>query len=785
MILIAGSELHSWIPQRLNFFSSSIRCYGSRKGGGSLGLARNGQDGKKSWTVLQCRAKVRLKENGEKGTRQRSGKQEQRRLALESYRARFSEALEAELAEEMQAMTERLKNWTKQRLHDEGMAIFDLSVKPDGKLYRDTILRFYRAQGDGVLPVHHQFSQGDVIAISRKDPLEEEGSVIEGVVMERARRFLRVAVPASQSGNIDMQLKWRLDLSANRVAFERCMWAVNEFASPSIRQGTGHAGQLSVSSKSSSKSSPPGVVADTQAVIGEGLLSFRDSVLGLEFAKMKDEASSINPSAVPISLMSNPPSRIGGMQLGEQKGVVRALLQEMDLNDSQKIAIQKAMLRRLTLWQGPPGTGKTRTLVHYIKGYCKQGRRQVLACADSNVAVDNLVEGLLQQGLRVVRVGQPVKVKEKLRDSTIAAQVAAHPLMKKVHLLREEAISRRKDARQINNEKLRKAGATQATSMWEKAADLEKEALKAVLDRADVVCSTCVGAGDMVLDGRRFDACVIDEASQATEPASLIPVLRSGAETIILVGDPAQLPPTVISNDAIEAGLTKTLFERLQDCGVQPFLLDTQYRMHPVLAAWPSTTFYNNQLKSNVKPSERLIPKGLQWPNEEKPLIFIDCADGLEETTPLGNSYFNRVEALQVMEVVNSLIGSKVSDLSAVDIGVISPYSAQVRMLQDLLLRSEHEDRSRFADLEVKTVDGFQGREKEVIVISTVRANAEGRLGFVTDPRRMNVALTRAKRGLVVIGHSSTLQSSVHWKNWIEMARKLQLIVVSKVQADW
>ncbi|KAL2630305.1 hypothetical protein R1flu_014991 [Riccia fluitans] len=784
MILTGGSKLQSRIQRSVNYFSSSGIVFDDRTNVGlSLGFGRIGQYGKKSAKVLQCRAKLRVKESGEKGTRQRSAKQEQRRLALESYRTRFSEALEAELAEEMQAMKERLRNWTKQRLQDEGMAIFDLSVKPDGKLYRDTILRFYRAQGDGILPVHHQFSQGDVIAISRKNPLEEEGSVIEGVVMERARRFLRVAVSASQSGNIDMQLKWRLDLSANRVAFERCMWAINAFASPSIRQGIAQAGQVATTKKSPSKSSTPGVIADTEPIIGEGLLSFRDSVIGLEFAKMKDEATAVNISlsAEASSLMSNPPSRM--TQVGEQKGVIGALLKEMDLNDSQKTAIQKAMLRRLTLWQGPPGTGKTRTLVHYLRSYCKQGRRQVLACADSNVAVDNLVEGLLQQGLRVVRVGQPVKVKEELRESTIAAQVAAHPLMKKVELLREEAINRRKESRQINNEKLRKAGATQATYVWEKAGDLEKQVVKAILDRADVVCSTCVGAGDMVLDGRKFEACVIDEASQATEPATLIPVLRSGAETIVLVGDPAQLPPTVISNDAIEAGLTRTLFERLQDCGVQPFLLDTQYRMHPVLAAWPSATFYNNRLKSNVQPSERLIPKGLQWPNKEKPLVFIECA-GLEETTALGNSWFNRAEALQVVKVVNSLIGSKVPDLSSVDIGVITPYSAQVRLLQDLLLRSEDADKSRFTDLEVKTVDGFQGREKEVIVISTVRANAEGRLGFVADPRRMNVALTRAKRGLVVIGHSATLQSSVHWKKWIEMARKQQLIVESKVQSE-
>ncbi|CAM6126000.1 unnamed protein product [Calypogeia fissa] len=779
-----NSGAHNFGAHHLDAHISGVHKFGAHK----QVIAHNWRVNLRT-TAPQCRSRTPQQE-GERGTRQRGAKQEQRRLQLDSYRSRFTRALEAELTEEMVTMKDRIKTWSKKRLQDEGLALFDLSVRPDGQLYKDTVLRFYNSQGNGFLPTYHEFSHGDVVAISRRNPLESDDSAVEGVVMERARRFLRVVVPSRQAGDIDQRLKWRLDLSANRVAYERCLWAVHAFSSPQIRPGLmqQQPSTNNNSSKSSSKVSNSGISPDSLPRMGEGVMSFRDMIIEAESTQVNletlSEGGETNDGSIKspmrqeaLKIRSTAPSKVGGKNLGAYKSFIATFLQdlEMDINSSQKTAIQKALCSRVTLWQGPPGTGKTRTLVRLIKGFCKHGQGKVLACADSNVAVDNLVEGLLEQGLRVVRVGQPVKVKEELRNSTVAAQVSAHPLMKKVKEYREEAMVKRRAARQFNNEKKRKAGAIESTGLWDKASDLEKEAVKAVLDRADVIAATCVGAGDPILDDRHFRACVIDEATQATEPATLIPILRSGADTIVLVGDPAQLPPTVISRDALDEGLSKSLFEHLQECGMEPLLLDTQYRMHPFLASWPSQMFYGNRLLSHVKPSERPIPAGLAWPNKSKPLVFIDYANGSEQTTAFGNSYFNRREALQVVQVVDFLL--KEGDLSCIDVGVISPYSAQIRLLQDLFLEGETAEKGSFADLEVMTVDGFQGREKEVIVISTVRSNVEDRLGFVTDPRRMNVALTRAKRGLVVVGDSKTLQSGYHWGLWLQMIRKERILL--------
>ncbi|KAG0567437.1 hypothetical protein KC19_7G135000 [Ceratodon purpureus] len=752
--------------------------------GGQL-LTSGGSRG--SFCYRRLSVRCRSRERPEGATRQRGQKQELRRNALQLYRSRFAAALTAELEEELEAMKKRLRQWPKQRLQNEGFALFDLSVRADGRLYRDLVFRFSSPQErGGLLPSQHQFSHGDMVVISRKNPLDDEDTVIEGVVMERARRFLRVAIPSYQAKGLNVSLKWRLDLSANRVSYERCMLAINCFASPELRQGLSGSLVLPTAPVASPNSSKNSTKSEKSITVGEGTMAVRGLIMGVEETKSRLGEGTTLESLPPdtyinqeyLSIAKSPPSRISGKMFGAHKGSVRALLQGMgnEINNSQKIAIEAAFNQRITLWQGPPGTGKTRTLVRLITAFCRNKQGQVLACADSNVAVDNLLEGLLDQGLRVVRVGQPVKVKEMLRDATLDAQLLKHPLMLKAAESRQAAILQRQETRQINNSKKRISSAKQATSMWQDSVDLESQAIKDILDKADVITATCVGSGDDVLEDRRFRLCVIDEATQATEPSCLIPLMRSGADSVVLVGDPAQLPPTVISQEAIETGLAVSLFEHIQQCGVTPYLLDTQYRMHPAVAAWPSQTFYGGRLVSQPSPSDRPAPKGLTWPNTSKPLCFVDCVDGEEETTTEGYSWRNRQEANLVMNIVERLISDP--DISG-DIGVIAPYAAQVRLLRDLLLILEKQDPGKFINVEVATVDGFQGREKEVIVFSTVRCNKERRLGFVTDPRRMNVAFTRARRGLVVVGSSSTLSSNNYWASWLKYMRDQRLVLDS------
>ena len=299
----------------------------------------------------------------------------------------------------------------------------------------------------------------------------------------------------------------------------------------------------------------------------------------------------------------------------------------------------------------------------------------------------------------------------------------------------------------------------------QRARDLDAEAYRATLASADVVACTCSGAGDDHLDGMAFPFCVLDEAAQSTEPDALVPLVR--AHAAVLVGDAAQLPPTILCPEVARAGLACSLPERLGRVpGLEALLLDTQYRMHPGLSFFPSGRFYGARLKDGVTAADRKQPRGVTWPAPSgAPLAFLDVADGAEVRTRDGSgSASNATEARAVARVVKRIIAA--NDVAAADIGVITPYAAQVRTIQRAL--GDALPAKVAAEVEVRTVDGFQGREKEVIVFSTVRANPERQLGFTADARRLNVAITRARRGLVVVGHRLTLRSDPNWSAWLQ-----------------
>jgi regulator of nonsense transcripts 1 len=259
----------------------------------------------------------------------------------------------------------------------------------------------------------------------------------------------------------------------------------------------------------------------------------------------------------------------------------------------------------------------------------------------------------------------------------------------------------------------------------------------------------------------------------------------------VLVGDTKQLPPTVVSRDAVAIGLQRSLIERLELLGVEPYLLEEQYRMHPGLAAFSSVRFYDRRLKSVPKPSERVAPNGVNWPSTMVPLAFVEVK-GEEMRAPDGNSIFNVQEAEECVRVVQKLLLS--GDVkNAGDIGIIAPYAAQVRAISEEWNRKVTSDvklkntsiveadnpESAKDELEIRSVDGFQGREKEVIVLCTVRNNRQNQLGFVADPRRLNVAITRAKRGLIVLGHRDTLSTDQLWQKWLQFVDKYECEVES------
>ena len=250
--------------------------------------------------------------------------------------------------------------------------------------------------------------------------------------------------------------------------------------------------------------------------------------------------------------------------------------------------------------QGPPGTGKTHTAVRILEIWAKQDIGTVLAVADSNVAVDNLLEGLVKRGVRAVRLGQPVKVREGLRDSTMDAEMERHPLRKDLmsHIELNEKLARRIKGMRGGKEK--GLAHRDLSRGWKEVKRIEGEIRDDILDRAQVLCCTCIGSGHEILDGRKFPRVLIDEATQATEPATLVPLVR-GARQVVLIGDHRQLPPTVISRRAEKGGLDRSLFERLIDMGISPSILTTQYRMHPAISEFPNTQFYDGVLEDGVE----------------------------------------------------------------------------------------------------------------------------------------------------------------------------------------
>ena len=619
---------------------------------------------------------------------------------------------------EIDLMTREISTMSGQKREELGRAINKVKGKSLGKELGLQIVQFGRSE-----VIDTEISVGDMVLISTDNPLRSD---LTGTVTEKGARFIKVAFD-KRVPKWAIKKKVRLDLYANDITFRR----------------------------------------------------------------MEDNLNHLNlkgKNALEYILNERDPKK--------NRDVPYIAYIDENLNDSQKKAIENALsCENFFLIHGPFGTGKTRTLVELISQETRQGHK-VLATAESNAAVDNILERLMDnKKLTLTRLGHPQRVSKHNITQTLAYKAENHKLnkkIKKIHKKIDNMIEKRKvhtkptpqyrrgygdydilhmaskgkGGRGISSDKMKSmAKWIEINQEIDEAHDeikrIENRMIKDIVDSSDVILATNSSSALEAIARVKFDVAVIDEASQATIPSVLIPIAK--AHRFILAGDHKQLPPTIISDRA--GALSKTLFEEL--IRIYPFksqLLNIQYRMNSLLMKFPNEEFYDNGLKSDSSVDDIKIRDILDSHQDEEALLFIDTsdiADNRERHLKDSKSIVNEIEAEIAIRIADDYLSDGVNES---DIGIISPYADQVKIIQEN------------TEIEVKTVDGFQGREKEIIIISTVRSNDKGNIGFLSDLRRLNVAITRAKRKLIIIGNKDTLITNPTYERLINFCEDENLL---------
>ncbi|KAF4758049.1 hypothetical protein FOZ63_021346, partial [Perkinsus olseni] len=428
----------------------------------------------------------------------------------------------------------------------------------------------------------------------------------------------------------------------------------------------------------------------------------------------------------------------------------------MPLSDNQRNVINGSWNVPLTLIQGPPGTGKTYTAVaivkHWVrnkirplrqKGAIQKNEGRVLVVADSNAAADNIRGHLEKNGVECYRVGRMVDSQAPDLSESVEHYLRGHPLVKEYKKAVELGQLRRLPGLRVQMDKI-------------------------AVNRFPVLVATCIGSGHPMLDGLTFDSVVIDECTQATEPATLVPLAR-GAKRCVLLGDHKQLSATVCSTAALERGFGTSLFERVLESGGRLHMLDVQRRMHPSIAEFSNINFYEGRISDAV--GQRPVIPGLYWPASGVQVCLVDTNSVTGGETRVCTTFSNRAEA---KAVIDAMVLAVEAGLDPEAIGIVVPYNGQKSQIEKALESDYRLSRESVSKLSINTVDAFQGSEKELILFSAVRSNREGEIGFTADPRRMNVMLTRAKRGLVVFGDVKTLAANPEgdWARWVDWARE-------------
>ena len=451
------------------------------------------------------------------------------------------------------------------------------------------------------------------------------------------------------------------------------------------------------------------------------------------------------------------------------------------LNPTQQEAVNKVLWAKdVAIVHGPPGTGKTTTLVEAIYETLRR-ENQVLVCAQSNMAVDWISEKLVDRGVNVLRIGNPTRVNDKMLSFTYERRFEAHPDYEMLWAIRK-AIRELRAHRKRGDEKYHQ----KMERLKERAVELEVRINAQLFGEARVIASTLVGSANRLLEGQKFGTLFIDEAAQALEAACWIPIRR--VSRVVFAGDHCQLPPTVKSIAALKGGLGKTLMERIVENRPETVtLLKMQYRMNEEIMRFSSDWFYGNQVESAPEVKYRSILDldiPMTWVDTSQFSEYSDNSEYSEKSTsPLFHEEFvgesfgriNKAEAeltLLTLESYFKKIGKERILEERLDVGIISPYRVQVQYLRRLLKKKAWVKPFRHL-ISVNTVDGFQGQERDIILISLVRSNDEGQIGFLRDLRRMNVAITRARMKLIILGDASTMTRHPFYKKLYEYIEAL------------
>ena len=436
------------------------------------------------------------------------------------------------------------------------------------------------------------------------------------------------------------------------------------------------------------------------------------------------------------------------------------------LNESQERAVNEVLRAKdVAVVHGPPGTGKTTTLVEAIYETLRR-ENQVLVCAQSNMAVDWISEKLVDRGINLLRIGNPTKVNDKMLSFTYERRFESHPDYDQLWAIRKairQLHANRKRGDRSFHQKLER--------LKEREIELDLRIRAQVFGEARVIACTLVGSANRLLDGMKFGTLFIDEAAQALEAACWIPIRR--ASRVILAGDHCQLPPTIKSIAAMKGGLDKTLMQRIVESKPEAVtLLKMQYRMNEAIMRFSSDWFYHGEVVAAPEVKFRGI-LDLDIPMEWRNLTE---EEGENNEEFVGES-FGRVNKPEARETLLALaeyfvkIGKQRIMDERIDVGIISPYRAQVQYIRHLIKKTDFFKPFRKI-ISVNTVDGFQGQERDIILVSLVRSNADGQIGFLRDLRRMNVAMTRARMKLILLGDTTTLTRHPFYKKLYEYCKE-------------